>query len=142
MFAGCHSSFWLPELFSVAQVCGIALNCDELQQQHNPQCPFLVIQLANDATAKALVSRCILVKHIIQLWAYGDNYTQLHEQLQPMVPALFNAFGQASFKFTFETFGNTLDQQKRIDIVNSFAYTGLQGPIVMSNVRIIVLPLS
>ena len=84
-----------------------------------------------------LLNRAILVKDFIELWAEADSLDELHILLKGR-QNLFDPFRQeTSFKFLVKSYGKAYTPKEQVDIINTFAYTNLCGPIRMKDPGII-----
>lgn len=97
------------------------------------QTPYCVVRLQNEAAARALISRSILVKDIIELWGSGRNYEEVHADAHRRTQHRWAGYLNASFRFTIECFASKRSLQEKRDIVESFSYLGIDGPVRMKN---------
>ncbi|KAI9246752.1 S-adenosyl-L-methionine-dependent methyltransferase [Phascolomyces articulosus] len=130
-FAQFHEEFRLPELFSLAKLERVHLECDE--NKYRLDNPFFKITLDSDQDARKLIQRSILIKNIYALWAEADSYGKVHAQIKDQ-PELWNGkYDDVSFKFTVSAFNSTVSVTQQREIINSFSYLGFNGPISMKN---------
>ena len=68
-FAQVHEEFRIPELLSVAELCGITLRIpeDDLKKLDVSR-PFMILTLDSLEDAKKLARRCILIKCAFSLF--------------------------------------------------------------------------
>ncbi|CAE6343194.1 unnamed protein product [Rhizoctonia solani] len=137
-FAVTHPEFRIPELLSVAQCYGFTVGLPPEPEIDNNR-PFLHAMIDNDEDAKALAQRCILVKAIYELWAYGTTYDVLHAMNKCNRAIWDTDYYQSSrFRFNVMAYSHTISKERQRDIMNSFAYMGYQGKIDMNNPEFIM----
>ncbi|KAJ1332419.1 hypothetical protein BSLG_008721 [Batrachochytrium salamandrivorans] len=129
-FAQFHVQFRLPELMSLAKLHDIKVEFDPLEYSDN--CAFLVIVLDNVEAAVKLVSRSILIKDIIELWAIGDTFDALVDNIKSGTQWLRPEYKTCSFKFMVHSSGISLSMAKQISKINKFAWLKYDGPIVLT----------
>jgi tRNA (guanine10-N2)-methyltransferase len=61
-FADAHNEFRLPELNSVAELCGFKIG---LPDDGDPKRPCMVVELEHEEHARMLADRCILIKYVL-----------------------------------------------------------------------------
>lgn len=93
--------------------------------------PFCIAKLPSLDAARRLIQRSILVMSIHELWGRGTTLDDVHEQVRSTTSHLWDQYMTCSFKFSFDSYQGTRNADKKIDIINSFAYLGFAGPIVM-----------
>lgn len=93
------------------------------------QSPYCVVKLADEAAARALISRCILAKDIFELWGYGTTYDELHANVKERTEPLWSQYHDIPFAFAVDTFVGKRGQTAKRDIIKSFTYLGFKGPI-------------
>ena len=76
-FAQARESFRLPELESLASLFNIHL---EYVTAYSDASPFLVFDTADDVSG--LLSRSVLIKDIVELWATTTSIGAMHELLK------------------------------------------------------------
>ncbi|KAL1988250.1 hypothetical protein VTN96DRAFT_225 [Rasamsonia emersonii] len=128
-FAQAHETFRRPEIEALAKLAGI----DVEFVFYNKYSPYCIVRLKDEAAARALIARSILGKDIIELWAQGTNYEELHAEVRRRTSDRWEKYRNVSFRFTVDSFAwkRSLDEKRAI--IQSFAYLGFQGPIRMKN---------
>lgn len=91
------------------------------------------MKLENNEAARALITRSILAKDICELWGQGVNYDELHADIRRRTQHRWEDFKQVSFKFIVEEFAGKITLEEKRDIIQGFAYLGLEGPIRLNN---------
>ena len=86
-----------------------------------------------EAAAKALISRSILGSAIYELWGSGPDYPCLHADTHNRAQHLWLQYKHNSFRFEIDAFQGKHTQASQREIIESFAYTAFEGPIVMHN---------
>ncbi|EEP80527.1 conserved hypothetical protein [Uncinocarpus reesii 1704] len=128
-FAQVHESFRRPELEALAIVAGVDLEVIEYHEES----PFCVIKVPDEKSARDLVSRSILVKSLYELWGRGQNYEEMHQDAQRRAKFEKPEYRTCSFKFDFDSYAGKRSSKEKIPLIQSFAYMGLEGPIIMAN---------
>lgn len=78
--------------------------------------------MPNEDIAHAIVDKCFLVKCILEVWGQGVSLEASHEDVarfDPDVKSYYAAEGQ-SFKFLVETWGSSLSNARKIEIMESY----------------------
>jgi tRNA (guanine10-N2)-methyltransferase len=91
------------------------------------------VKLQNDEAARALISRTILAKDISELWGRGTNYDELHADVRKRTSHRWADYDGIPFAFTLYGFSGKRSQDKRVEIISSFAYMGFNGPVQLKN---------
>lgn len=91
------------------------------------------MKLADEASARALVARSILAKDVYELWGQGSTYEELHADVGKRTASRWPDFRHRTFMFNVDTYLGKRNHKAKLDIINSFAYTGFNGPISMKN---------
>ncbi|KAI9495073.1 S-adenosyl-L-methionine-dependent methyltransferase [Zychaea mexicana] len=130
-FAQFHEEFRLPELFSLAKLEKVHLECDE--STYRLDNPYFKVTLDSEQEAQKLVKRAILIKKIYELWAEANSYDEIHAQVKDQPELWKGKYDEASFKFSVSAFNSTISVPQQREIINSFSYLGFNGPISMSN---------
>ncbi|KTW25777.1 hypothetical protein T552_03390 [Pneumocystis carinii B80] len=116
LFAQSFQDFRRQELESLAIIEGIKADFSN----HHKQAKISVIFL-------------IYIRAIYSLWASAESYNDLHHILRKSGPALTEPFRYASFKFVVESFNKSHSIEHQIELINSFSYLALEGPVFMKN---------
>ncbi|KAJ5679431.1 tRNA (guanine(10)-N2)-methyltransferase [Penicillium macrosclerotiorum] len=127
--AQCHETFRVPELQAVAQLLGIDL---EIVSYHE-YTPHCVIKVKDEAAASALISRTILSRDIMEIWGQGATYEELHADVKRRCEHRWPEYRDVSFSFAIDGFCGKRSHEKKVEIIQSFAYLDLQGEIRMKN---------
>ncbi|KAL6239037.1 hypothetical protein BDW75DRAFT_227416 [Aspergillus navahoensis] len=128
-FAQTHETFRQPELQALASLHNIHLEIihyDEIS-------PYCIVRLANEETARIIISRSILARDIFELWGHGTTYEALHADVRRRTQHLWEQYKKASFKFNVESFAGKRSSAQKTEIIQSFSYLGFEGPILMKN---------
>lgn len=91
------------------------------------------MRLPDDDAARRLISRSILAFGVYELWGAADTYQRLHEDVRRRSQPWWPQYKTCSFRFTVIGFQIKRPQREQRDIIESFSYTGFDGPIVMNN---------
>src|SRR5258708_3021255 len=90
--------------------------------------PFSLVTFKYEFSALQVVSRCFIILYICKFVAFANSF----EALLSLVKALsdeFLEYRSASFKFEVDAFGKSLEQKEQIELINSFSFMPLKGPI-------------
>ncbi|KAJ5597743.1 hypothetical protein N7537_007827 [Penicillium hordei] len=128
-FAQLHETFRRPELEACATLAGVSIEIIA----YNEYSPYCVVRLPNEAAARAVAKRSILVKDIFELWGEGTNYEELHADVRRRTHGRWNDYIAVPFKFTIDYFAGTRNTVQKGEIIRSFSYMGFKGPIRLSN---------
>ncbi|KAI5284978.1 hypothetical protein KEM54_000914 [Ascosphaera aggregata] len=124
-----HESFRKPEIEALATLQGIDVDF----VYYDEQSPFCVAKLQDEDSASKLISRSILTKGIYELWGHGTTYEEVHSSVRQRTSHLWDRFRKCSFRFSFDTYMGKRDSKEKMEIIQSFSYLDLQGPIMMTN---------
>ena len=153
VFAQAHERFRIPELLSVSELFGLSLRPpDDSDTTH----PYMILDLENEAHAKTLVKRCILIKYffassrqypgltgtlprsIYEFYAQGATYEEIHERNRKNQSKWSRYINDTSFKFTMASFNHTIPQTRQREVIESFSYMGFMGRIDLENPEITI----
>lgn len=139
-FAQVHESFRRPEIEALSRLAGV--KCDIIS--YSPDSPFCIVRFPElnpgldqaervDEIVRSFESRSVLSRSVYELWARGQTYDELHENVRRHSSHLWERFRQSSFKFSVDCYGTTRDLSKQRELINSFNYLEFQGKIRMKN---------
>lgn len=129
-FSQYHETFRVTELQSLAVVEHVPLTI----VAYDPELPFCIIRGPQDAAAAArLVRRSILTQAVYELWGTGATLDALHEAVKTQSSHLWAQYSKESWKFEIDSFQGTRKNDERRDIINTFRYLPLRGPIKMKD---------
>ena len=95
------------------------------------QSPFCIIQLEDEAAARALVRRSILSQNIYELWASGATYNDLHARVRSSALTKRTEYSTSSFRFDIDTYQGRRSPSDQRQLIESFDYLDFNGPIKM-----------
>lgn len=129
-FSQAHETFRVPELQALAE----AENVPVTVVSYSSLVPFCLIAGPQDPDAAArLVRRSILTQAIYEYWGSGDSLDDLHHAVRARSAHLWEQHAADSWKFNIDSFQGTRSNASRRDIINSFRYMPLRGPIRMKD---------
>lgn len=129
-FSQAHETFRVPELQALAE----AENVPVTVVSYSSRVPFCIITGPPDPDAAArLVRRSILTQAIYDYWGSGDSLDDLHLDVKARSAHLWEQHAVDSWKFNIDSFQGTRSNSSRRDIINSFRYMPLRGPIKMKD---------
>lgn len=101
------------------------------------QSPFGIVRFPGvdnaEATAQSVIARSILSYGIYELWGSGSDYTNLHKNVRCRSEMLWERYKFSSFRFELDSFQGSRSKSEQRDIIETFSYTGFEGPIKMNN---------
>ncbi|KAK4987130.1 hypothetical protein LTR50_004826 [Elasticomyces elasticus] len=100
------------------------------------QSPFCIVRLDSTASAKVLLSRCILATGIYELLGHGDTYDALRDDVLSRSSRQLSQYRKLPFRFTLDCFQGTRSTRKQREIIESFGYLNLEGQISMKNAEL------
>jgi tRNA (guanine10-N2)-methyltransferase len=77
------------------------------------------------------VRRSILVQTIFELWGSGKTLEELHDSVRRTFPSLIDKYITSSFKFWIDSYNGNRTNDKRLDLIKSFAYLPFEGDVKM-----------
>lgn len=126
LLAQAHENFRKHELQALAEIEGLDICFDN----YSDDSPYLELDLPSEADAKKLVSRSILTRSVFRVFAQGTSYDEVHAEAKKVD---FSFLGESSFRFDFMCFQGSRTKQEQVDVINSFGYLDLPGPVRMKN---------
>lgn len=129
-FSQYHEDFRVTELQALAVVEDISIDV----VAYDPAIPFCIIRgPENDDDAARLVRRSILIQAIYELWGSGTTLDSLHTAVKDRTSHLWEKYSEGSWKFEIDSFQGTRKNDERSDLINTFRYLPLRGPIKMKD---------
>lgn len=128
-FGQLHESFRVPEL----QALAVVENAPFTIVSYDPEKPFCIIRAQDTGAAIRLVSRSILTQAIYEHWGSGTSLDELHQAVKERSSQLWERHSHDSWKFNIDSFQGTRTSDERRDIINTFRYLPLRGPIKMKD---------
>lgn len=128
-FGQLHETFRLPEL----QALAVVENAPITVVSYDPEHPFCIIRAPDAEAASRLIRRSILTLAIYEHWGSGTSLDELHESVKERSSHLWEKYGKDSWKFNIDSFQGTRNSDERRDIINTFRYLPLSGPIKMKD---------
>ena len=104
-----------------------------LSLTHSEQSPYCIVRLQDEAAARAFISRNILAKDIFELWGSGSNYEEVHADVRRRTEHRWGDYKDVSFRFDIDCFASKRSSSEKKAIIDSFAYLGFDGPVLMKN---------
>lgn len=95
------------------------------------------VKVEDDQGVQKLLDRAILIKDFMEMWAEGSSLDELHASVKAQMSRFDPYRASTPFKFLVKSYGRSFSKEEQVDIINSFAYTDLQGPIRMKDPEII-----
>ncbi|KAL1958613.1 hypothetical protein VTO42DRAFT_4210 [Malbranchea cinnamomea] len=128
-FAQVHESFRKPEIQALATLANIHVEF----LVYSDDSPFCIVRLQDETEARKLIARSILAKGIYELWGQGKTYRELHDDVRRRTADKWGDYLTMSFKFSFDSYRGKRSPKERNSLIQSFAFLGFQGPIIMVN---------
>ena len=130
-FSQSHEEFRLPELHALSKLHGIPLKIG----LYSLESPFLIVEIRSVQEAEILVSRAVLIKEIILLFASAECLDNLLDNVKTLDPKCFEQ--NSKFKFSIETFGSTISLQEQISLIDRFSFLPLNGEISLKDPQVV-----
>jgi len=126
-----HVCFRIPEIESILAMRNIPHVWIEKQTEN----PWLVISLPNEDSVKEIMSRSVMVRCCIELWAHSKTPDRLHEQLKNLPDEETRPYftSDKSFKISVEIFNKVISLPEKIEKIEGFSYLPLAGPVRLKN---------
>jgi tRNA (guanine10-N2)-methyltransferase len=121
-FAHEHIEFRFAEMDSLLAM----FNFEMRYVEQDNTAPYWIVECDSESNLKKLVSRSVLVRSCIELWAHSKDTQSLHNQLKNYPKHLMDPFFRPdlSFKIEVETFCRHFTQKEKIDKVELFTSQG------------------
>ncbi|KZV88323.1 tRNA guanosine-2'-O-methyltransferase [Exidia glandulosa HHB12029] len=133
-FAQSHQEFRIPELLSVAQVCGFEL---KIPDDADATRPFMVLDLPDEHHARLLARRCILIKAVSEFWATGATAEELHVAVKAN-EAAWRPYEHTSFKFLVGAYNQTISSAEQRARMESLRYMDFDGKIDLKHPELVM----
>ncbi|KUI61734.1 tRNA (guanine(10)-N2)-methyltransferase [Cytospora mali] len=124
-----HETFRVPELQALAEVENVPFTV----VSYDPESPFCIITIPDAQAAARISSRAILTQSIHEYWGSGNTLDELHDAVKQRSSHLWGQHSESSWKFNIDSFQGTRTLDSRRELINTFRYMPLQGPIKMKN---------
>lgn len=126
-FCQLHETFRVPELQALSVIEDVPISI----VSYDPEVPFCIIRAPDAAAAARLIRRAILTQAVYEYWGSGATLDELHASIKQRSAHLWAQHSQDSWKFQIDSFQGTRSARQQRDIIETFAYLPLQGPIQM-----------
>ncbi|KAJ3345601.1 hypothetical protein HDU83_003901 [Entophlyctis luteolus] len=152
-FAQTLLSFRLAELNALAVIENVKLKYDPRSLRVDASCllvqfaiskpslctqsPFLVVEMDSVDDAKKLLTRSILIKEIIELWAHADSLDALLEEVRAIPIEQHNQYLHKRFKFNVSVFGSTLTIAQQVQQIERFSFLPYLGDIDLKTPEVV-----
>ena len=127
-FAQTRQDFRLAELQSVLDM--MHADSAEMIVDHCIHSPFCILALPTDQDAKSLLQRTVLLMDCHRLIATASSLPALHELVRTQD---WSACENAPFRFRIDSFMKTFTGQQQLDLIDSFSYMPLKGPVRLAD---------
>jgi tRNA (guanine10-N2)-methyltransferase len=126
--AAVHQALHMAEIESLLTLCdpqAIVQTCKS---------PFAFIDFTSEASARWFANRSAFLKSLVRLLAKADDL----EGLRTVVRSLdLTQYEQASFCFEVDTFGRSLEHIEQVELIDSFDFLPLKGPVKLKHPDIV-----
>uniref|UniRef100_A0A060T4X0 tRNA (guanine(10)-N(2))-methyltransferase n=1 Tax=Blastobotrys adeninivorans TaxID=409370 RepID=A0A060T4X0_BLAAD len=131
LLAQAHETFRKAELEALAELYNVPVDLSE----HSEGSPFLILDLPTVKDAYNLVHKSILSRSIYEFYGQGKDINSLTDNVKQIRagPEQWQEYLECSFKFDIVSYQGSRSRKEQVDLINSFAFMGLQGPIRMKN---------
>ncbi|KAK7741856.1 hypothetical protein SLS53_004923 [Cytospora paraplurivora] len=128
-FTQVHETFRLPELQALAEAENVPITV----VSYSPESPFCIITAPDARSATRIARRAILTLWIYEYWGSGSTLDELHEDVKRRTSHLWEQHSNASWKFSIDSFQGRREGDARRELINTFRYLPLRGPIKMKD---------
>jgi tRNA (guanine10-N2)-methyltransferase len=158
-FAYKHLDFQMAEVESVLEMNGLARSVDysilplsnnKQPNINNNKRPFCILSLPTNSSTRfnktsavesvsfMLLSRCTLVRSVMELWGYADTLESCAASVQqwmasPIGQSVHESFGEKSWKLTIHTLGCKYSREEQEQMRGAFAFLGFKGEVKMKD---------
>lgn len=126
-FSQMHETFRVPELLALSELEDVPISVTS----YSPTVPFCLIRAPSADAAARLVRRAILIQAVYEHWGSGATLEALHSSIQQTSSSLWEAHAGESWKFRVDSFQGARSAADHRDLINTFRYLPLRGPIRM-----------
>lgn len=127
------NDFRVAEVKSLFLYFGLCPFTDESILQFHES--YLVVDIPSSEVAAFICSRSVLIRQILELWAYGETFSEMIENLKS-----FRNYNEVNFKHLdcswstkIETYCRTYSIQQKNDCRRNFDFLGFVGPVKVNN---------
>lgn len=92
-----------------------------------------MVKLKDEAAARALISRSILAKDVLELWGQGTTYEELHVDVHRRTQHRWADYDDSTYSLAVDCFAGKRSTAKKTEIFESFSYLGLKGEVRLKN---------
>ncbi|KAH8824086.1 S-adenosyl-L-methionine-dependent methyltransferase [Flagelloscypha sp. PMI_526] len=134
-----HASFRIPELNSISSLFNFQYSFPE-PEFADPERPFMIVDLNEDAHARQLSERCIMIKSIHEHYVHAPTWDELHalNAASAAVSKWEHYKANTSFKFSVEGYMHSITNKEQRAIMESFGYMDWQGEIRLRDPEVIL----
>ncbi|XP_070533692.1 tRNA (guanine(10)-N(2))-methyltransferase homolog [Ptychodera flava] len=133
VFAHEHIDFRMPEFQSILSILNIMAEVKETEDKENP---FLLLRLPSEESGRKIMSRTVLGKYLLELWASASTYTELYEKLRHCPQELISSHCRPdiSFKVRVNSYGKTMKQPRQLELIDEVTeVVPFQGKVELRN---------
>lgn len=124
-----HETFRVPELQALAEVENVPITVIS----YNHESPICIISAPDAEAAARLARRAILTQSIHEYWGSGATLDGLHQDIRQRSSHLWERHAHDSWKFNVDSFQSTRTLDARRELINTFSYLPMRGPIKMKD---------
>ncbi|ROV95198.1 hypothetical protein VMCG_08585 [Cytospora schulzeri] len=124
-----HETFRVPELQALAELENVTITV----VSYDPESPFCIITAPDADAAARIARRAILTQSIHEHWGSGHTLDEFHDAVKQRSSHLWAQHIDASWKFNIDSFQSTRTVESRRELINTFRYLPLKGPIKMKD---------
>ncbi|RWS10314.1 hypothetical protein B4U79_11872 [Dinothrombium tinctorium] len=129
-FAHEHVEFRLPELESVISLESLSVNW----LYKSTDSPYVILE-SNECDIRRIAERSVMIKYIVELWAFSNTEEQLYEQLRVCKHCQqFQSNSERySFKIVVDSFGKKMPFDEQIKKIERLSFLNFKGVIDLKN---------
>jgi tRNA (guanine10-N2)-methyltransferase len=123
-FAQIREKFRLGEIESLFTLFDPSAQIDS----YSLASPFALVSFKDESSALQVLRRSSIMNYMCQFFASSSSLEDLLAQVRAMNDS-FVKYKKSSFKFEVDAFGKSIDAKEQVDLINSFSFMPLEGPI-------------
>lgn len=130
-FAQIREDFRLVELRAICEYFHIRFPEIDVQY-YSLDVPYWIAHFDNNTDVLKILSRAILIKEIVELWACGSTTEELISQVQQLSKEWYIPFQDSAFRFEVEEYERKIPLSEQVQLINRFSFMPLNGPVSMT----------
>ncbi|XP_077990460.1 tRNA (guanine(10)-N(2))-methyltransferase TRMT11-like [Glandiceps talaboti] len=133
LFAQEHIEFRMPELQSIFSLFDIKAEIEDIEDK---KCPFIVLTLPDEDSGQKIMTRTVLGKYLLEIWASAKTYPELYEKLRQCPSEMMAPYCRpdTTLKVRANAFGKTMKQPRQWRLIDEITdVIPFQGKVELTN---------